>query len=173
MYQTWYVAADPLLTRRRYEEAAAVLCVAGLAGPGDPSTQTASAGWFTKNLLPLLPYEEDAIPGVSPRPGISRTVPRLGRCPTIDSGRPDVAGAAPESIHRNVQVTEARHAHYHHHRCGRDLLQGLGIRPATCLQPRLAVVRRRLGHPAAVLCAARLPGHRPRPARTRPIHSDQ
>ena len=51
----------------------------------------------------------------------------------------------------------------------RDLLQGLGHGPADRVQPRLAAVRRRLGHPDDVLPAARLSRHRPRPPRPRPV----
>src|SRR5712672_4518250 len=63
--------------------------------------------------------------------------------------------------------TEAAHGHDHDDRWHGDLLQGLGLGPADCLQPRLAAVSRRLGHPDALLPAARLPRHRPRPARAR------
>ena len=63
--------------------------------------------------------------------------------------------------------------HDHHDRRHGDLLQGLGIGPADRLQPRLAAVGRRLGHPDAVLPAARVPGDRPRPARARPLDPDQ
>src|SRR6266568_1632542 len=53
------------------------------------------------------------------------------------------------------------HGHDHDDRRHGNLLQGLGLGPADRLQPRLAAVRRRLGHPDAVLPPARLPRHRP------------
>ena len=46
-----------------------------------------------------------------------------------------------------------------------------GSRTADRLQPRLAVVGRRLGHADAVLPRAGLSRHRPRPARPRPLHA--
>ena len=48
-----------------------------------------------------------------------------------------------------------------------------GVGPADRLQPRLAALGRRLGHPDAVLPAPRLPGRRARPARTRPLDADR
>ena len=48
-----------------------------------------------------------------------------------------------------------------------------GSGPADRVQPRLAAVGRRLGHPDAVLPPAGLPRHRPRPARARPLHPDR
>src|SRR5437867_13263223 len=55
----------------------------------------------------------------------------------------------------------AAHGHDHHDRWHGDLLQGLGLGPSDRFQPRLAALGRRLGHPDAVLPAARLPRHRP------------
>src|SRR5690349_5685071 len=54
----------------------------------------------------------------------------------------------------------------------RDLLQGLGRWPARRLPPRLAAERGRLGRADDVLPAARLPRHRARPSRARPLQSD-
>src|SRR5215211_9190757 len=64
----------------------------------------------------------------------------------------------------NFRSTEAAtHGHDPHDRWHGDLLQGLGLGPTNRLQPWLAPFGRRLGHPAAVLPAARLSGDRPRP----------
>ena len=68
---------------------------------------------------------------------------------------------------------EKADGHDHHDRRHGDLLQGLGLGPADRLQPRLAAFGRRLGHPAAVLPPARLPRHRPRPARARTLDPDR
>src|SRR5579863_522574 len=60
----------------------------------------------------------------------------------------------------SARPTEAAHGYGHDDRWHGDLLQGLGLGPADCLQPRLAAVGRRLGHPDAVLPPARLPRRR-------------
>src|ERR671924_2128735 len=67
---------------------------------------------------------------------------------------------------------EADGNHYHQGR-HRALLQGLGLGPTDRLQPWLAALGRRLGHPAVVLPRAGLSGHRPRPARARTLHPDR
>src|SRR6476659_6681751 len=59
--------------------------------------------------------------------------------------------------------------HDHYDRRRKNLLQGLGIRPADRFQPRLAAVGGRLGRPDDLLPSPRLPGDRPRPARPRPV----
>ena len=59
----------------------------------------------------------------------------------------------------------------HHPRRHRDLLQELGDRPAGRVQPRLAAQRRRVGRPGVFRGLARLPCHRPRPPRPRPLRS--
>ncbi len=95
------------------------------------------------------------------------TAPKPRRTPDhrlrLARHRPDRPRLHPARRLTSLQ-RKARHAHHHHGRCGRDLLQGLGIRPAPRLPSRLAAVGRRLGQPDAVLPRARLSGHRPRPA---------
>jgi hypothetical protein len=110
--------------------------------------------------------------------GCPRTArPRLQRCYPRHPCRRQLRAAfsrhifraVPRTAHNQPDFTGGSHAHDHHRRRHGHLLQGLGIGPAGRVQPRLAAVQRRLGHPADVLPAARLPRHRQRPARPRTL----
>ena len=68
-----------------------------------------------------------------------------------------------------IHQKENLDGHDHHQGRHRDLLQGLGQRPAGRLQPRLAAERRRLGRPDVPRRRQRLPRHRARPPRPRPL----
>src|SRR4051794_1658780 len=75
----------------------------------------------------------------------------------VRSSAPRDTIPARASVERKAEVA---HAHDQYHRRYGDLLQGLGFGPADRLQPWVAAVGRRLGHPDAVLFAAGLSGHR-------------
>src|SRR5580698_7348698 len=77
----------------------------------------------------------------------------------------------PQGVH--YEKGRPQNGHNHHLRRHGDLLQGLGKWPADRLQPRLAPLGRRLGHPDDVLPPARLSRHRPRPTWPRTIHPDR
>src|ERR1017187_5697320 len=89
------------------------------------------------------------------------------------------SGAGAHTAHRTplnatwiVDVTahfptrRKHHEHVHHQRWNRALLQGLGLRTARGLQPRLAPERRRLRRPDELPRQPGLPLCRPRPPRS-------
>src|SRR5919201_6519477 len=127
----------------------------------------------------------------SPRP-VSTTTPTRRLANAAACGRPyaDSRGAATRqtavscpdnaktlalrAFARQATTMEgAAHGHDHHVRRHGDLLQGLGVGPTDRLQPWLASVGRRVGHPTAVLPPARLPRDRARPARARTLDPDR